>query len=310
VRQHSLHHHAPHFGWNRDTPPALTVAPGDRIEVHCADASGGQITPDASVNAIQHLAADRANPLSGPLYVDGAEPGDALAIDILETQPSGWGWTAIIPGFGLLADDFPSPHLIISRHDADRAAFLPGVDIPVRPFIGTIGVAPAEQGTHPVIPPYRTGGNMDCRDLIRGTRLWLPVAVPGALLSLGDTHIAQGDGEVCGTAIEAPMDVQLKITLHKNAAPPSPMLDVPATPLRAEHHGGFRVTTGIGPDLMTAARDAVRHMVDTLCARHHMRPEDAYCLVSVAVDLHISEIVDAPHWMVSAYFPNAVIHSG
>ncbi|WP_420428817.1 acetamidase/formamidase family protein [Algiphilus sp.] len=307
MHQHSLHHHARHLGWDRATTPALTLAPGDRVDVHCADASGGQITPDAPVDAVAGLSAERANPLSGPLYVDGAEPGDALAIDILDIHPSGWGWTAIIPGFGLLAEDFPSPHLIVSRHDAQVAEFLPGVRIPVRPFIGTIGVAPVEHGTHAVIPPYRTGGNMDCRDLIPGARLWLPVAVPGALLSLGDTHVAQGDGEVCGTAVEAPMDVQLQITLHKGKGPPSPMLDVPATPLRNEHQRGFCVTTGIGPDLMTAACDAVRHLVDTLCSRHHMRPEDAYCLISVAADLHISEIVDAPHWMVSAYFPNAVI---
>ena len=307
MHQHSLHHHARHLGWDRDTPPALTIAPGDRVEVRCADASGGQIRPDATVDAVAGLSAERANPLSGPLYVDGAEPGDALAIDILAVQPSGWGWTAIIPGFGLLAADFSAAHLIVSRHDAQAAEFLPGVRIPVRPFIGTIGVAPAEHGTHAVIPPYRTGGNMDCRDLVAGARLWLPVAVPGALLSLGDTHVAQGDGEVCGTAIEAPMDVHLRVTLHKGKGPPSPMLDLPAAPLRSEYQRGFCVTTGIGPDLMQAARDAVRHLVDTLCARYHMQPEDAYCLISVAADLRISEIVNAPHWTVSAYFPNAVM---
>ncbi|MCK5770508.1 acetamidase/formamidase family protein [Algiphilus sp.] len=307
MNAHTLHDHARHFGWNRDNAPALTVAPGDRIAVPCADASGGQITRDSDVTAISALKPERANPLSGPIHVDGAEPGDALAVRIESLAPSGWGWTANIPGFGLLADDFPDPHLIISRHDETRVDFLGGIRLPVRPFIGTIGVAPAEAGTHPVIPPYRTGGNMDCRDLVAGATLWLPVAVPGALLSLGDTHVAQGDGEVCGTAIEAAMDVALRIELHKGAAPASPMLEVPPGPLRSEHDAGFVVTTGIGPDLMEAAREAVRRLIEQITRRCRLDPADAYCLASVAADLRISEIVDAPNWMVSAYLPKAII---
>ncbi len=220
---------------------------------------------------------------------------------------SGWGWTGILPDFGLLADEFPQHHLIISRHDERTIEFLPGTRLPLRPFIGTLGVAPAASGRHSVIPPRRVGGNMDCRDLVAGSRVILPVEVAGALLSVGDTHAAQGDGEVCGTAIESPMSCQLQIDLLKDAAPAYPQLEVPAGPLRRENDQGFLVTTGIGADLMTATRDAVRGLIDVLGQRHGMRPEDAYCLASVSADLHISEVVDAPNWMVSAYFPNAVM---
>lgn len=305
--RHTLHDHARHFGWDRDVTPALRVAPGDRVSVPCADASGGQIRQDSLVDAVARLAPEQANPLSGPIYVDGAEPGDALLIDIEGLTPSGWGWTANIPGFGLLADHFPEAHLIVSTHDAVEVDFLRGMRLPVRPFIGTIGVARAAPGKHAVIPPYRTGGNMDCRDLIAGSRLLLPVEVPGALLSLGDTHVAQGDGEVCGTAIEAPMEVALRVDLRKRAAPPTPVIEVPPGPLRQEYEQGFLVTTGIAPDLMQAARDACRHLIDEVTARCGLAAVDAYCLVSVAADLHISEVVDAPHWVVSAYLPRSVI---
>ncbi|WP_043768460.1 acetamidase/formamidase family protein [Algiphilus aromaticivorans] len=307
MHQHSLHAHARHLGWSRDTEPALRVAPDDRVELDCAEASGGQITRDSDVEAVHRLAPERANPLSGPIAVDGAEPGDALVVTVEDLAPRGWGWTANIPGFGLLADEFPDAHLIVSRHDARNIDFPAGARLPLRPFIGTIGVAPAEPGTHPVIPPYRTGGNMDCRDLIAGSKLWLPVAVPEALLSLGDTHLAQGDGEVCGTAIEAPMGVAISVALHKGAAPETPVLEIPAGPLRRETGAGFLVTTGIGPDLMACARDAVRRLIDRLCAEQGLSAVDAYCLISVAADLHISEIVDAPNWMVSAYLPRAVL---
>lgn len=304
---HTIHGHQHHLGWNRDFTPAQTIAPGERIEFDCQDASGGQVTPASTLADFRHYDTSQANPLTGPIYIDSAEPGDALAINIEGFTTSGWGWTGILPDFGLLADDFAGHHLIISRHDDQTIEFLPGVRLSLRPFIGTLGVAPAAAGMHSVIPPRRVGGNMDCRDLITGSRLILPVEVPGALLSAGDTHAAQGDGEVCGTAIESPMRVLMRVELLKQAAPDYPQFEVPAGPLRLENRLGFHVTTGINPDLMTAARDAVRGLIDELTARHGLSPEAAYCLASVAADLHISEIVDAPNWVVTAYFPNAVI---
>ena len=135
------------------------------------------------------------------MFVKGARPGDVLAVEILELRPRDWGWTAIIPGFGLLADDFPDPWLRISEVDAAarRVRFGDPVPLPFEPFPGTIGVAPPEPGEHSVVPP-RWGGNLDIKHLRAGTTLLLPVGVDGALFSVGDTHAAMGDGEVCGTA--------------------------------------------------------------------------------------------------------------
>jgi len=306
MQRHTIHRQHHHLGWNRDVSPVLTVTPGEAVEFDCQEASGGQLTSASTLAEFRHYDTAGVNPVTGPVYIDGAEPGDAVAITIDGFTTSGWGWTGILPGFGLLADEFPDHHLIISRHNEQAIEFLPGVRLPLRPFIGTLGVAPAASGTHSIIPPRRIGGNMDCRDLISGSRAILPVEVPGALLSAGDTHVAQGDGEVCGTAVESPMRVAMTIELLKGGAPGFPRLEVPAGPLRTETDRGFLVTTGIGPDLMTASRDAVRGLIDELCARHGLNPEDAYCLASVCADLHISEIVDAPNWLVSAYFPNAV----
>jgi len=306
MQRHTIHQRHHHLGWNREVAPVLTVAPGETVEFDCQEASGGQVTSQTTLDAFRDYSTAGANPLTGPIYVDDAEPGDALVIHIEGFTTSGWGWTGILPGFGLRADEFPEHHLMLSRHYDRMIEFLPGIRLPLRPFVGTLGVAPAAPGSHSVIPPRRVGGNMDCRDLIAGSQVILPVEVPGALLSVGDTHAAQGDGEVCGTAIESPMRVALHIELIKQGAPAFPRLALPAGPLRRETDQGFVVTTGIGPDLMAAAANAVREQIDSLTREHGLTAEDAYCLISVAGDLHISEIVDAPNWVVSAYLPGAI----
>ena len=306
---HTIHASQGHLGWNRDHPPVKVVTPGQAIAFETVDASGGQIAPGAGADAIIRMDPSRVNPLTGPLFIDGAEPGDALSIEVLDFEPSGFGWTAIIPGFGLLADDFPEPRLKLWDYDArglTPAAFGADARVPLKPMIGTIGVAPAEPGTHDVIPPRRVGGNMDLRDVARGAVLTLPVETEGALLSVGDTHAAQGDGEVCGTGIESAMTVTLKLSIEKGAAPPFPRLRVNEPVTRHLDHRGYEITTGIGPDLMGAARDAVRNMIDFLSRGSNLSPEDAYMLCSVCADLRISEIVDAPNWVVSLYFPRSV----
>ncbi len=250
------------------------------------------------------------NPVTGPVRIDGAEPGDALKVTLLSFAPSGWGWTANIPGFGLLADQFPEPALHLWKYDPSSlapAAYGPGGRVPLKPFAGTIGLAPAAPGLHSIVPPRRCGGNMDIRDLAAGTELYLPVEVAGALFSLGDTHAAQGDGEVCGTAIESPMSVALRFDLLKGANLPTPRFTTPGPVTRHLDGAGYEATTGIGPDLMQAARDAVSAMVDLLASRFGMRPVDAYMLCSVCADLRISEIVDLPNWVVSLYFPRLVL---
>jgi acetamidase/formamidase len=287
----------------------MSVAPGDSIEFDTVDSSGGQLTVESSVADVATLDFAKVNPVTGPVYVDGAEPGDALKITIESFVPSGWGWTAIIPGFGLLADQFPDPALNIWKYDADAltpAIYGPGGRVPLKPFCGTIGLAPGEPGLHSIVPPRRVGGNMDIRDLCAGTELYLPVEVAGALFSVGDTHAAQGDGEVCGTAIESPMSLALTFDLVKGANLRFPRFETSGPVSRHVDEKGYHVTTGIGPDLMQGAKDALSGMIDVLGQKHGLAAPEAYMLCSACADLRISEIVDQPNWVVSIYFPKIV----
>lgn len=300
-------HH--HFGWDNALTPALSIKPGDTVTFETIDASGGQLGRDSTAADVAKLDFAKVNPVTGPVFVDGAMPGDALEVTILEFAPSGWGWTANIPGFGLLADRFTEPHLHIWEYDPATlapAAFKPGGRVPLRPFPGVIGVALAEPGLHSVVPPRRVGGNMDTRDIVQGATVYFPVEVPGALFSLGDVHAGQGDGEVCGTAIESPMDVTVQIGLVKGAAPRFPRIVTPGPRSRHMDSHGYEVTTGIGPDLMSGARDALGQMVDLIAAQHGLTAIDAYLLCSACADLKISEIVDQPNWVVSCHFPRVV----
>lgn len=306
---YTIHGHSHHFGWDHAIPPALTVAPGSRVTFDCLDSSGGQLTPDSTAADLGTLSFDKINPVTGPVFVEGAEPGDVLKVEIESFTPSGFGWTANIPGFGLLADQFGEGALNIWSYDATGltpALYCGIARVPLKPFAGTIGLAPAEAGLHSVVPPRRMGGNMDIRDLAAGTTLYLPVEVAGALFSIGDTHAAQGDGEVCGTAIESPMQVALKLDLLKDTPLKFPRFTTPGPVTRHLDAKGYEATTGIGPDLMAGARDAVSGMIDLICARHKLSPVEAYMLCSVCGDLRISEIVDMPNWVVSFYMPRAV----
>ncbi|GGE05312.1 acetamidase [Aureimonas endophytica] len=306
---YTIHGRQHHFGWDNSFEPAARVAPGATIEFECRDSSAGQLTPASTVESVKALDFSKINPVSGPIFVDGAEPGDALKVTIEGFKPSGFGWTANIPGFGLLADDFPEPALTLWSYDPDSlapAAFGAHGRVPLKPFAGTIGNAPAEPGLHSVVPPRRVGGNLDIRDLAAGTTLYLPVEVAGALFSVGDTHAAQGDGEVCGTAIESPMNAVLTLDLVKDARLAMPRFTTPGPVTRHLDAKGYEVTTGVGPDLMTGARRAVADMVELLAGRYNLAPVDAYMLVSTCGDLRISEIVDLPNWVVSFYFPRTV----
>ena len=308
-QRHTIHREHHHFGWDNANQPVLTVASGDTVEFEVVEASGGQLSRDSTVADVGALDFARVNPVTGPVYVDGAEPGDALKVTIGSFTPSGWGWTALIPGFGLLADQFPDPALHLWSYDAaglTPAAYGPGGRVPLKPFCGTIGLAPAEPGTHSIVPPRRVGGNLDIRDLAAGTELYLPVAVAGALFSVGDTHATQGDGEVCGTAIESPMRLALTFDLVKGADLPFPRFETPGPVARHFDAKGYLVTTGIGPDLMEGARAAVMRMIDEISAAHGMSAAEAYMLCSVCADLRISEVVDQPNWVVSFYFPKVV----
>ena len=296
-----------HFKWDTGNEPVLTIASGDTVTFETRDVSDNQITPGSDADVVAALDWDRVYPLAGPVAVDGAEPGDTLAVEILDLQTRGWGFTAIIPGAGLLPDDFPDPYLRIFDLSDGRFAFLrDDIAIPVEPFFGTMGVCPVGAAAQEVMPPGTFGGNMDTRQLVKGTTLYLPVQVQGALFSCGDAHAAQGDGEVCVTGIEAPMYGELRFTLEKGRSIPAPQYRTSGGLTPRVDAGGWYGTTGVGPDLYVAAQEAVRAMIDHLAAEYDLSREDAYVLASLCVDLRISEIVDAGEYVVSALLPLAV----
>jgi acetamidase/formamidase len=305
---HSVHEDAFSYVWDNALEPALEIEPGAAIELHVRDASDEQITADSRVDDVTKLDFEHVNPVSGPVFVKGARPGDVLAVELLEFRPRDWGWTALIPGFGLLADEFPDPWLRIARVDAEarRVRWSDDVSLPYRPFPGTIGVAPAEPGPHPILPPSRWGGNMDTKHLVEGATLYLPVGVEGALFSLGDTHSAQGDGEVCGTAIETAMDVVVRLSVRSDFQIDAPQFRLPAGTLAERERSAYHVCTGVGPDLMEASKDAIRATIRHLEEERGLAREEAYALCSVAVDLRIHELVDAPNWVVGAFLPDDI----
>ncbi|OCH90779.1 Formamidase [Obba rivulosa] len=309
-----------HLAWDNSIPPALHVQSGDTVTFDCLDASNGQITPASTRSALASLVFAQLDQVNGPVHVAGAAPGDTLRVDVLAADPAPWGWTACIPGFGLLADEFPEPALKIwalhTHGDAqgERArqgeygyAWFDeerGIRVPLRPFAGEMGVAPAEPGAFSTIPPYRTGGNIDTRHLSVGSTLYLPVGVEGALFSIGDGHAAQGDGEVCGTAIETPMKVTVRFTVLKD----KPYVTTPHFTAPNPHAGAeeFYGTTGVGPDIREATRDAVRNMIAFLGKEHGLDRVQAYMLCSVAGDLRMHEVVDMPNYVIGMMLPKSI----
>jgi acetamidase/formamidase len=296
-----------HLAWDPAIPPIETIRSGAEVEFDLLDASGGQLTASSTVADLARLDFARVDQVNGPIAVEGAEPGDVLQVDLLDFQPADWGWTASIPGFGLLADDFPEPayHVTSVPGVGGRAEFLPGIRLPVAPFCGELGVAP-ETGPRSTIPPDVHGGNMDTRHLTAGATLFLPIFHPGARFSMGDGHAAQGDGEVCGTAIETPMRALVRLTVRKDLPIHAPEFLTADGPAARAPIGRRYATDGIGPDLLSAARDAVRRMIDWLGREHGLDPVDAYMLCSVGIDLRISEIVDMPNFVVTAHCPLAI----
>jgi acetamidase/formamidase len=297
-----------HFTWDTGNEPLLTIADGDVVVFETRDVSDDQIGPGSDASVIAGLDWDRVYPLAGPVFVEGAEPGDTLAIELLDLHTKGWGWTAILPGLGLLSEDFTEPYLrVFDLTRGDVTAFREDILIPLTPFMGTMGVCPAGASKQPVMPPGTFGGNLDTRQLVRGTTLFLPVQVEGALFSTGDAHGCQGDGEICVTGLEAPMFATMRFSLQKGHSIPGPQYRTAPGPLTpAVDSGSFYGTTGVGGDLYVAAQDATRAMIDHLTANYALSREDAYVLCSLVVDLKISEIVDAGQYIVSAVLPEAI----
>jgi acetamidase/formamidase len=297
-----------HFTWDTGNEPVITVESGDTVVVHTRDVSDNQIGPDSDVSVIASLDWDRVYPLAGPIAVEGAQPGDTLVVEILDIHVRGWGWTAILPGLGLLADDFTEPYLrVFDLTHGDRVYFRDDIVIPLDPFFGTMGVCPAGASAQPIMPPGGFGGNLDTRQLTAGTTLYLPVHEAGAMFSCGDAHGCQGDGEICVTGLESPMYATLRFGVEKRTIR-YPEYRTRRGSLTAKvDDGSWFATMGVGGDLYENAQNATRGMIDHLTANHGLSREDAYLLCSLAVDLKISEIVDAGVFIVSAFLPEAIL---
>lgn len=302
---HHLDDTAPHAFWDRTQPPRLTVEPGATVVFETLEGTG-QVTPSTASTTLAELRPELIHPLTGPVAIDGAAPGDTLEVEVVSLAHKGWGWNGVIPGFGLLGDEFPEPYIHHYELTESTCVFRDDIRVPFEPFCGVMGVAPSDPGRLDTAPPRENGGNVDIRHLTAGARLFLPVLVAGALFSCGDCHAAQGDGEVNGTGIESPMTVTLRFHLHRRHT--DALAFIAPSPLTAADRAGWLATTGRGPDLFTCARDAVRRMIDHLGQSRGLTPEEAYCLCGAAVDLRISEIVNEPNWIVSAYLPLAIFH--
>jgi acetamidase/formamidase len=307
ARTHYFPEDRVHFTWDVGHEPVIAIDSGDTVVVETRDVSDNQIGPDSDASVIPNLDWDRVYPLAGPIQVNGAEPGDTLAIEILDIRTKGWGWTAILPGLGLLPDDFPDAYLRIFDISAGDYAYLrEDIAVPLAPFFGTMGVCPAGAGGVAVMPPGNFGGNMDTRQLVAGTTLYLPVQVDGAMFSCGDAHGCQGDGEVCVTGLEAPMYAALRFSVEKGRSIPAPQYHTLGALTPFVDIAGFYATTGVGPDLYENSQNALRAMIDHITSTYGLSPEDAYVLSSLCVDLRISEVVDAGQYVVSALLPEAV----
>lgn len=289
-----------HNRWSSAIEPVVTVASGSVIRVGTEEASDQQLDVNSTVEDLNNLSFDPIHPLTGPVYVEEAEPGDVLKVTLHKIEMGDWGWTAIVPGFGFLADEFPDPYLRTFELGRDKKAvkFSEGINIPLKPFPGVMGVAPATDSMLSTIPPRANGGNMDDPNMTEGTVVYFPVFVEGALFSIGDTHAAQGLGEVCGTAIEAPMNIVYEVEVIKGG------MEIQEPQYETED---YYAVTGFGKTIDEAAKKATRYMIDYLVAEHGMNRNDAYALCSLAGDLKIAEVVDVPHMLVTMHMSKEVL---
>jgi acetamidase/formamidase len=301
-----------HWGYyDSRLTPALRVASGDRVRVETMVAGGLQRLRLAgvkdeeipeSLKAVERAITERgpgAHPMSGPIFVESAEPGDTLEIRIVAIEfLHPFGVNAFSPGGGVLPDDYPYAQLRLLRWQpgATRVEFSPGVSLPMAPFFGSIGVAPPPLvGRISSRPPGWHGGNLDNKDLVAGSTLYLPVHVPGALVSMGDGHALQGDGEVTGTALETSLRGTFELRVRKGQRLRWPRAETPT------HY----IAMGLNEDLDEATRLATREMVDFLVAEKHLSRDEAYMLCSLAANLHVTQAVDATKG-VHASLPKAI----
>jgi len=303
---HHLAANPTHSVWDRSLPPRLRISPGDDVQFECVDASGSQVRPGMSTADYLTIDRSRIHALTGPVWIDGAEPGDVLQIDVLATQHHGWGWSSIVEGLGLLKNQFREPYLFHWALDIDSTRSLHPAIVPLRPFPGVMGVARSEDGAFRTRPPGSFGGNMDVRELCAGSRLYLPVFNTGALFSCGDGHAAQGDGEVCINGIECPLDITLRFHLHKRVPLAAPLIES-SDASRDDALGDAWVIVETGTDPLEAARAATSRMIDLLASQWGFSSVHAYILCSVAMRLRLSQLVNEPVHTVTAAISKRIL---
>ena len=308
MAEHSLGAEPTHSRWNRALAPRLRIASGDTVHMECVDSSGAQVHPATTLAEFLKIDRNKIHALTGPVFIEGAEPGDVLEIDVLKVAHKGWGWSSVISGLGFLKQRFADPFFMVWKLEGEVSRSIPPAVVPLRPFCGVMGVAPGEDGEFRTRPPGVFGGNMDVRELCDGAKLYLPVLNRGALFSAGDAHAAQGDGEVCINGIECPADVTLRFTAHKQRPLAAPMIETSAG--RKEPPGpgaGEWIVVESGPDATAAAHAATSRMIDLLADRWGFSPVHAYVLCSAAMNLRFSQVVNEPIFTVSAAISKQIL---
>jgi acetamidase/formamidase len=306
MTEHTLSAEPIHSRWSRALPPRLTIMPGDIVHMECQDSSGGQVRPGSTLEDYLSIDRSRIHALTGPIAVDGAEPGDVLQIDVLNVAHKGWGWSSVINGLGFLKERFSQPYLFHWTLAGQFTDSLHPARVPLRPFCGVMGVASAEDGEFRTRPPGPFGGNMDVRELCTGATLYLPVFNPGALFSAGDPHAAQGDGEVCINGMECPADATLRFKIHKQRPLRGPLVES-AESLCSDGVADSWIVVESGTDAVAAAQAATLRMIDLLVDVWGFEPVQAYVLCSVAMKLRLSQVVNEPMITVSAALAKQVL---
>ncbi|NRB47873.1 MAG: acetamidase/formamidase family protein [Saprospiraceae bacterium] len=298
--QYTLTKDQTHSKFSSAIEPVLRVPSGSVIEAFTEDASDEQFKLDSDASALEQLSFDPIHPITGPVYVEGAEVGDVLKVKLHKIDVVDWGWTAILPGFGFLPEDFKEPYLrtFPMNEGTKSVPFTDKVNVPLRPFPGVMGVAPATEEMLSTIPPRANGGNMDDPHMIEGTTVYFPVFVEGGLFSIGDGHAVQGMGEVCGTGLEAPMRIVYEIEVLKGGR----AIDEPEY-----ETDDYYAVTAFGTSIDEAAKKAVRYMVKYLQTEHGLTASEAYALCSLAGDLQIAEVVDVPHMLVAMHMSKEIL---
>ncbi|MBV9659492.1 MAG: acetamidase/formamidase family protein [Verrucomicrobia bacterium] len=305
MAEHFLGKAASHCRWNNALAPALSIAPGDTVCMECHDSSGGQVTPDLTLDGFRALDRERIHTLTGPVEIRSARPGDVLEVRVRRVEHLGWGWTSFVPGMGLLPERFAGPYLHLWELEENVTRSLPPAVVPLRPFCGIMGVAPAAVGEHRTRPPGVFGGNMDVKQLVAGSTLYLPVQVAGALFSAGDAHAAQGDGEICVNAIEMPANAEFEFHLRRDFSLDEPFAETPPAARDFDDQGNWAFIAS-RTDPLEAVKSVVNRAVDFLAARFSYSPEAAYVLCSVVLNLRISQWVNQPTVTITGLLPKAL----